>query len=36
MPETGGLALEASLLALAALIVGVERIVYVRRVVSGP
>jgi len=36
MPETGGLALEASLLALAALIVGVERIVYVRSVVSGP
>jgi alkaline phosphatase len=36
MPETGGLALEASLLALAALIVGVAGFAYVRRVVSGP
>jgi hypothetical protein len=36
MPETGGLALDASLLALAALIVGVAGIAYVRRVVRGP
>ena len=36
MPETGGLALETSLLALAALIVGVAGFAYVRRVVSGP
>jgi alkaline phosphatase len=36
MPETGGLALEASLLALAALFVGVAGIAYVRRVVRGP
>jgi alkaline phosphatase len=36
MPETGGLALEASLLALAALIVGVAGFAYVRRVVRGP
>jgi alkaline phosphatase len=36
MPETGGLALEASLLALAALFVGLAGIAYVRRVVRGP
>jgi hypothetical protein len=36
MPETGGLALEASVLALAALIVGVAGLAYVRRVVRGP
>jgi hypothetical protein len=36
MPETGGLALEASLLALATLFVGVAGIAYVRRVVRGP
>jgi hypothetical protein len=36
MPETGGLALETSLLALAVLIVGVAGFAYVRRVVSGP
>ena len=36
MPETGGLALEASLLALAARFVGVAGIAYVRKVVRGP
>ena len=36
MPETGGLVLEASLLALAALIAGVAGFAYVRRVVRGP
>jgi alkaline phosphatase len=36
MPETGGLALEGSLLALAALLAGVAGFAYVRRVVRGP
>ncbi len=36
MPETGGLTLEASLLALAALFLGVAGFAYVRRVVRGP
>jgi hypothetical protein len=36
MPETGGLALEAPLLALAALVAGVAGIAYVRRVVREP
>jgi alkaline phosphatase len=36
MPETGGLGLEAPLLALAALLAGVAGIAYVRRVVRGP
>jgi hypothetical protein len=36
MPETGGLVLEASLLALAALIAGLAGFAYVGRVVRGP
>jgi hypothetical protein len=36
MPETGGLALEAPLLALATLLLGVAGIAYVRKVVRGP
>src|SRR3712207_3092334 len=36
MPETGGLALEGSLLALATLLAGVAGFAYVRRVVRGP
>jgi hypothetical protein len=36
MPETGGLTLETSLLALAALLVGVAGIAYVRKVARGP
>jgi hypothetical protein len=36
MPETGGLALEVPLLALAALLVGVVGFAYVRKVVREP
>jgi alkaline phosphatase len=36
MPETGGLTLEAPLLALATLLVGVAAVAYVRKVVRGP
>jgi hypothetical protein len=36
MPETGGLALEAPLLALATVLLGITGLAYVRKVVRGP